>query len=121
MRAVLQQSILSGLRPSLIAIVALIATAAAPLHSQTLHGQVVDSVSMEPLGGLEVVLLDAQRDTVAATRSGSDGRFALSIPAGSYTLCVRCLGHRPKQVAVEVPSANAVIVSLAPISIPPTP
>ena len=94
---------------------------AIPLHSQTLHGQVVDSVSAEPLVGIELFVLDAQQDTVAVARSGPDGRFTINVPAGAYTLCCRCIGLRPKQVPVEVPSENIVIVSLAPISIPPGP
>jgi hypothetical protein len=101
----------------LLAIVTLTTAAAAPLHSQVLHGQVVDSVNAEPLGSLEVVLLDAQRDTVAVARSGNDGRFALRAPEGEYTLCVRCIGHRPKQMAVEVPSEAPIVVRLAQINI----
>jgi hypothetical protein len=106
---------------SLIAAIGFILVVAFPLHSQTLHGQVVDSVNTEPLSGIEVVLLDSQRDTVAVTRSGADGRFALAVPDGSYTLCVRCIGHRPKQLPVEVPSEQAVLVLLAPLSIPLNP
>ena len=101
----------------LIAVI-LLTVAAVPLHSQTLHGQVVDSVDNQPLSGLEVTLLDAQRDTVATTRSGADGRFAIPAPAGTYTLCVRCIGLRPKQLQVEVPNDEAVVVRLAPLSIP---
>ena len=104
-----------SLYQSLLIVVALIVAVANPLNAQTLRGQVVDSANAEPLGRLEVVLLNVQRDTVAVTRSGSDGRFAVNIPAGEYTLCVRCIGHRPKQVLVEVPSDTAVIVRLAEI------
>ena len=106
----------TSLFQSLLVVIALVVAVANPLYSQTLRGQVVDSVSAEPLDRLEVVLLNVQRDTVAVTRSGSDGRFAVNIPAGEYTLCVRCIGHRPKQVSVEVPSDTAVIVRLAEIS-----
>jgi len=122
MRAVfLHRSIFSGSLPKVLAIVVLTVAAAAPLNSQILRGQVVDSVSSEPLSGLDVVLLDAQRDTVAVTKSGTDGRFVLTVPAGEYALCVRRIGHRPKQLAVEVPSETAVIVRLAQFSIPLNP
>lgn len=102
----------------LLIAVTLLTVAAAPLHSQTLHGQVVDSVDNQPLSGLEVTLLDAQRDTVATTRSGSDGRFVINVPAGTYTLCVRCIGRLPRQLTVEVPNDDAVVVRLAPLSSP---
>jgi hypothetical protein len=119
MRAVAQRETLhTHIALKLLVVVTLLIVAAVPLHSQTLHGQVVDSVDNQPLSGLEVTLLDAQRDTVATTRSGADGRFAIPAPAGTYTLCVRCIGHRPKQLPVEVPNDEAVVVRLAPLSIP---
>jgi hypothetical protein len=121
MRAVrLHWNILTSSLLSLLAIVALMAAAAAPLQSQTLRGQVVDSVNAEPISGLEVALLNAARDTVAVARSGPNGRFTLSAPAGEYTLCLRCIGHRPKQVAVEIPSDTPVVVRLAQLNMPPT-
>ena len=99
-----------------IAVLALVTIAAAPAHSQTLHGQVVDSVEAEPIAGLQIVLLNAQRDTVAVTRSGSDGRFVLNVPEGEYTLYTRCIGRKPKQVAVKVPSDTPVLLRLAQIN-----
>jgi len=122
MRAVVPKEIPhTHIASKLLVAVTLLTVATVPLHSQTLHGQVVDSVDNQPLSGLEVTLLDAQRDTVATTRSGADGRFAIPVPAGTYTLCVRCIGHRPKQLPVEVPNDEAVVVRLAPLSIPSSP
>lgn len=96
-----------------LATVGLIAATAAPLHSQTLRGQVTDSVDTEPIGGLEVVLLNSQQDTVAVARTGNDGRFVLNVPEGEYTLYTRCLGRQPKWVTVNVPSDRPVMVRLA--------
>jgi hypothetical protein len=106
---------------NLLAAVALLTVTAIPVQSQTLNGQVVDSVESQPLAGIEVVLLDAQRDTVTTARSGHDGRFSFSVAAGAYTLCVRCIGRRPKQVPVEVPSEEELIVRLAQLTIPLNP
>ena len=103
----------------ILAFIALLTAATNPLQAQVLHGQVLDSVNAEPIAGLEVVLLDAQRDTVAVTRSGNDGRFTVNVAKGKYTICMRCIGHRPKQVNVEVPSETPVVVRLAQINIPP--
>jgi hypothetical protein len=120
MRAVIaHRSIQLNLWQVLLALAAFLAVAAMPLHSQTLRGQVVDSVENQPLAGINAVLLDAERDTVAVTRTGADGRFAFSVPAGAYTLCLRCIGHRPKQLPVVVPADNAIVVALSPLRIPP--
>ncbi|NIN49975.1 MAG: hypothetical protein GTN62_07650 [Gemmatimonadales bacterium] len=101
-----------------VAIAALLAAFASPLHSQTIRGQVVDSTTSEPIGGPEVVLLDVQRDTVAVAKSGFEGKFVITAPAGSYTLRVRCLGHRPKEISLELAADTAVTIRLAPLTAP---
>jgi hypothetical protein len=102
-----------------LAAAALVGVFVTPLHSQTIRGQVVDSVSAEPIKGLDVVLLDSDRDTVAATRSGSDGRFRLAAAAGSYTLRIRCMGHQPREVAIQLSADTAVTIRLVPVTIRP--
>ena len=103
---------------TLAAVLSLLVVSAVPLNSQSLRGQVVDSVDSTPLTGIEVVVLDTERDTVAVTRSGVDGRFEVNLAAGNYTLCFRCIGRRPKQVPVEVPSERVVVIGLAQLRIP---
>ena len=103
---------------TLAAVLALLVISTLPLNSQTLRGQIVDSVDSTPLTGIEVVVLDTERDTVAVTRSGIDGRFEINLSAGNYTLCFRCIGRRPKQVPVEVPSDQPVIIPLTQLRIP---
>ena len=119
MRTVVSQtSLLKRVTIRLLSVAVLSVLVVAPLNSQALQGLVVDSVDNQPLAGIQVTVLDAQRDTVATTQSGPDGRFAVQVPAGAYTLCLRCIGLRPKQVPVEVPLEDAVIVRLASLSIP---
>jgi hypothetical protein len=95
---------------------ALFVTYVAPVHSQTISGQVVDSTTSEPIEGSDVFLFGAQGDTVG--KSGSAGRFVFAARAGSYTLRVRCLGHRPKEVAVELAADTAVTIRLARLPAP---
>ena len=92
---------------------ALFVTFVAPVHSQTISGQVVDSTTARLIEGSDVFLFDAQGDTVGVTKSGSDGRFVFAARAGSYTLRVRCLGHRPKEVAIDLATDTAVTIRLA--------
>ncbi|KPJ95966.1 MAG: hypothetical protein AMS18_01925 [Gemmatimonas sp. SG8_17] len=104
---------------SVLAVAALVGVYGTPLHSQTIRGRVVDSVTAAPLKGLDVVLLNSDRDTVATTRSGSDGGFVLVAEAGSYTLRIRCMGHQPREVTIQLPTDSAVTIRLVPVAIRP--
>jgi len=108
-----------SLRQSVLTVAAVVGVLVTPLHSQTIRGQVVDSVTAAPLKGLDIVLLNADRDTVAAARSGSDGRFVVVAEPGSYTLRIRCLGHQPREVAIQLSADTAVTVRLVPVAIKP--
>ena len=82
-------------------VTALLVAFVGSLHSQTTRGQLVDSTTSEPIEGCDVFLFDGQGDTVGVGKSGSEGRFVFAARAGSYTLRVRCLGHRPKEVVIR--------------------
>lgn len=104
---------------SALTVATLVGVFVTPLDSQTIRGRVVDSVTAAPLKGLDVVLLDSERDTVAATTSASDGSFVLAAEAGSYTLRIRCMGHQPKEVAIQLSADTAVDIRLVRVSIRP--
>jgi hypothetical protein len=91
----------------------------APTHAQTLRGQVLDSLTAEPIRGMELVLIDTRGDTVAVARSNSEGRFAVDLRLGTYTIRCRCVGHRPKEATVEFDGDDFVTIHLAPVVIPP--
>lgn len=103
--------VLVGLAASII-----VATAAA--DAQTLRGQVLDSVTSEPIHGMELVVLAQSGDTIAVTRSDEEGRFAVSAAPGTYTVRCRCLGHKPKEAVVEFDGENYITIRMAPIIIP---
>jgi outer membrane receptor protein involved in Fe transport len=67
-------------------------------------GQIVDE-NEEPLPGAAVVLL--QNDTVKAGEStDANGRFSLSVAAGTYFLEVSFVGYQTKQEKVEISANN---------------
>ena len=51
--------------------------------------------------------------TRIATRSGSDGRFALNVPEGDQTLSARAIGYRAQSVVVPA-GQNTVAINLEP-------
>ncbi len=105
-------------RCSLLTALSLIAFAAA-LDAQTVQGQVIDSVTSRPISGLELVMLDARGDTVAVTKTNSEGRFTLSAPVGTYSLRCRCIGHKPRQMELEITGDQTLTIRVAPLGIRP--
>lgn len=89
------------------------------LDAQTVQGHVIDSVTSAPVQGLELVLLDAEGDTVAVTTTNSEGRFTLSAPAGTYSLRCRCIGHKPRQMELEITGNQSLTIRVAPLGIRP--
>ena len=85
----------------------------APVRSQTISGRVIDSTTSEAIEGSDVFLFDVQGDTIGVVKSGAGGHFVLAAAAGSYTLRVRCLGHRPKEIAIRLAADTNVTVRLA--------
>ena len=87
---------------------------AAPLAAQTgpLEGVVFDAVTGEPLVGATVATEIDGRRLGAVT--DSEGGFRLDLPDGPHRLAVRFVGYAPESVVVVVPSAERVVVRLAP-------
>lgn len=97
--------------------------AAAPtftLVGQTLSGRVLDSLTAQPVRGVEMVFTDAAGDTVATTRTNYEGRFAVELShTGTYVVHCRCIGHRPKEATIEVAGDAELTIRLAPLTVPP--
>lgn len=69
-------------------------------------GRVVDTKG-EPVSFATVLLL-TQGEQVAGVVTGTDGRFTVEAPAGSYTLQVNYLGYKTLQREVELPRDAAL-------------
>ncbi len=68
---------------------------AAFLHAAELRGKVVSVAGGEPLGRVQVAVLDAQGRAVAASNTKDDGSFVISgVDSGHYTLRVNAVGYR---------------------------
>ncbi len=74
----------------------------APVASRTtvmLSGTVVDEDQAAPLEGVDIVVLELDRQTT----TGSEGEFRLSaVPPGSYRVLARRLGYQPLDTALVV-------------------
>ncbi|WP_246558644.1 TonB-dependent receptor [Hymenobacter piscis] len=91
------------------------APAASPAHAMPvsketeqrgrLAGQILDSRG-EPLEGVSVAL----KGTSLGTLTGTDGRFRLSAPAGSYQLVVSRLGYVTQELAVVVAGGQTTVL-----------
>ena len=69
-----------------LAVLALFGAAASPLDAQLVRGQVVDSITKAPVGGVAVVLLASTGAEVTRTTTDVEGLFLLRAPAGEYRL-----------------------------------
>lgn len=92
------------------------APATPPERLGSVTGQVLDSLTGQPLASAVVRVVEVERrgDTHA------DGRFALTgIPAGTYTLQVQRVGYRPvrRQVTVPAEGATDLIIRMAPTAL----
>lgn len=82
----------------------------AAAQTRVLAGRVTGATSGEPLAGVEVSVLQG-----GVTRPGlvalttSEGRFSLRVPDGAFTLQVRGLGYKKRDVAVSAAEANLQI------------
>ncbi|MFW6088216.1 MAG: TonB-dependent siderophore receptor [Gemmatimonadota bacterium] len=86
---------------------ALLFLAPAPLLAQTgtVEGRVYTVPSLEPLAGVEIVLPDADRQTV----SGESGQFSFEdVPSGQQTILVRHIGYTPQERVVQVKIGQTV-------------
>lgn len=75
-----------------------------PLPTGELTGQIVDNQTQTPLAGALVRVVN----TPVTAVTGSDGRYTLNLPAGTYALIARADHHRLGQSAVNVVVGNSV-------------
>jgi hypothetical protein len=88
---------------ALCLVLILVGAARAPLKAQqhVLSGLITDSISGEPLLGAAVMYAPGKGVT-----ADLEGRFWLSLPAGTHTLEIRFLGYDSKEIKVQVPRAS---------------
>lgn len=86
-----------------VCLLVLLLTACDTLEAQSiLRGTVVEDGTGTPLGVVDLRLLDAENEALAAGLSDEEGRFQIEVPvAGTYSLSVRRIGYAPV-VASEV-------------------
>lgn len=101
------------LRRSLLPIALALAVWAPGAAGQELRGLVIETGSLRPLQGIEVAVLDADRERVATTMTDRDGRFALRPPAGEYFVYAVGLSHTEMVAGpLEIPETGFVEVKL---------
>jgi hypothetical protein len=66
-------------------------------QSGTVRGVVVDAITRRPLPGASVYV-----GSKVFGPTGSDGRFALLLPAGDQTLTVNVIGYKSTSLTVSV-------------------
>lgn len=84
------------LRRSAVCVVAMAsALVAAPVGAQEIRGILSDEASYSPVDVGEVVLVDAQLDTLARTITDENGYFVFSLPeSGEYYVIASALGYQ---------------------------
>ncbi len=88
---------------ALLALSLLIWTGVAFADGVQLHGKVTNQDS-SPVAGCTVTLTDsATHAFVAATTTGSDGTYSLSVDPGTYAVKIECLGKKsPRSSGAEI-------------------
>lgn len=74
----------------------------------TVEGRVVDAETGTPLPGANVVIVGTQRGTT----TGEDGRYTLSVPAGTVTLQVSYVGYSTVRREADVEGGETVTVDV---------
>ncbi len=102
----------------LLALALCLLSATIPVRSQgsgELHGAVKDA----SVAQASVSLINARQAVAATASTDAQGRFSLSnVPAGTYELLVTgARGFAAKRMAVRVPAADAVEVTLGPAAL----
>src|SRR5262245_45459930 len=90
---------------SLLPIIALLCagTVAAQGSGGTICGQVTDSSTQRPLGGVAVFVGVSGTPTTKGARTAEGGRYTISdVPAGGVTLRARLVGYAPKNQEIAV-------------------
>ncbi|HSV87471.1 MAG TPA: TonB-dependent receptor [Bacteroidales bacterium] len=79
------------------------------LGQHQISGRVFDAADHSPLPGTNIVV----KGTFKGAFTGSDGHFSLSgLVAGDHTLHISFLGYESREVIVQVPMTDVVIVGL---------
>ncbi len=88
---------------SAVAVFAALAPAA-PAQAQNglISGRVTDATSLQALGGAQVYVVSTARGVLTS----ADGRYRLSVPAGTYTVRAQYLGYETGEQTVTVTAAG---------------
>ena len=85
--------------------------AAAPLSAQgeqgTIQGRITDQATKQPIAGATVTV--GKRGTLTQ----SNGRYSITVPAGTYMLEARTIGYAPGRQSVTVTAGQMTVVDLA--------
>lgn len=82
----------------------------APAHAQgsgTVQGRVTDKGTQQPLVGATITV--GRRTVLTQT----DGRYTMSLPAGTYTVAARTIGYAPGSQSVTVTDGQTVTADFA--------
>jgi outer membrane receptor for ferrienterochelin and colicins len=116
----------SKLKPCFHALLALFLIGAAPAWGQngTITGVVTDGPSGRGLPDTKVDAVAAGGRVAASTFTNSAGRYALSVPAGTYDVTVESLGYEPARSTNVVVSAGGsaradVVLQIRPFQLNP--
>lgn len=78
----------------------------------TLMGRVTDHEA-RPLPSVQIMAVAADGRTAASGYSGSDGRYRIAVPAGSYRVRFQVIGYREAEVpAVTVPAGGSAVADI---------
>ena len=80
-------------------------------HAQTgvISGRVTDGSSLQPLNGAQVYVVSTARGVL----TGTDGRYRLSVPPGTYTVRAQYLGYETGEQSVTVTAGETATVDFA--------
>ena len=96
-------------RSGLLLLLALVAAAPAFAQRATLTGRVTDRADGATLPGASVLVTG----TTAGTTADSDGRYRLSLPAGTHVLRVSYVGYSPATRTVTVGAGETATLDVA--------
>ncbi len=106
----------------------LLCASPAAAQQSIVTGTVVEDGTRQPLGAVDLRLLDAAGENVATTLTDEAGEFRLEVPdSGTYSLAVRRIGYEPitaeelpigaeESIALEIRLATAAI-ALEPVRV----
>jgi TonB-linked SusC/RagA family outer membrane protein len=78
------------------------------LQNQALMGQVISAATGEPLPGAILKIADTKQTIPCNER----GAFQLNLPNGSYSLTAYYMGYQTKNISIQVPYAENLLIKL---------